>query len=108
MSICALLEGRGYRREEIKHLTRGYVARVLQHRVDDKGQIVPHVHQRKGKRPGRAEELAQLFLRRNYPRWLAEKKAAEQAAREEGQRQARKKRKAGDGRGTGKPATRRA
>ena len=71
-----MLEDAGYRREQIKSLSRWYVLRVLQHRRDEKGKLDLKAAMSKvagaaaKRRLSREEQLTTLLKRRRCPQHM--------------------------------------
>lgn len=77
VSICAMLEDAGYRRDQIKHLTRWYVKRVLQHARDKNGELILPKHQQQKKTLSEEEKIRNIWRRRGYPERYLERKVQE-------------------------------
>lgn len=77
VSICAMLEDAGYRREEIKHLTRWYVKRVLQHARDKNGELILPKHQQQKKTLSYEQQLRNILRKRGYPEQYLDRKVEE-------------------------------
>lgn len=90
VTICALLEEKGYRRHEIGEMTDWYVLRVLQHPRDNKGRLIWGQHDRQVRRLDWEEQVAALMRRRGVPEHQI-KYAVEDARREAEYRAARRK-----------------
>lgn len=73
-----MLEERGYRRDQIRNLTRSYVTRVLQHPVDEKGSLVPQHqnYEKAGIKPDPEAQWKRRLGRMKYPEHLYEAKLA--------------------------------
>ncbi len=87
--MCALLEERGYRREQILQLTRNYVRRVLWHKRDNHGNLDtgPVI---KPDGPSRAEVLRRTYWKRGWPAHKIDQRVSEILAAEAKARKARK------------------
>lgn len=72
-TLFAILEERGYRRDQIAKLDRWYVARVLCHPKDRHGNV--EVRRVQGMAPPAdvAVSLRRLYRRQNWPEWRVEK-----------------------------------
>lgn len=80
--ICAMLEDAGYRRHEIKDLSRHYVRHVLQHPRDDRGNPVPPKRKGAGGTPDRFGDMVRVLEDRGFTPHRARVKALQQVQRE--------------------------
>jgi len=67
-TVCAILEDAGYRRDQIKDLTIGYVRRVVQHARDEKGRV--EFERPAASKPDPENTVVAWLKRRNYPAHL--------------------------------------
>jgi hypothetical protein len=79
-TLCALLEKRGYHKQDIGQLTRVYVQQVLHHATDDKGNIDLRIHESRPKPVSHAEGLRRLLWQRGWPKHKFEERIRQVAA----------------------------
>lgn len=77
VTICAMLEDLGYRRDQIKHLTRWYVKRVLQHARDKNGELILPRQVQQKKTLSYEQQLRNILRKRGYPEQYLERKVEE-------------------------------
>lgn len=72
MTVAAILEEHGYRKDQIAGMTRWYVLRVLQHprRDDEARSLAPAYHEQPGERPSSRQRRRAKLRDRKYPEHL--------------------------------------